>query len=239
VAPVGHIAGKQRRRERVEKRLPRSPRIVDLEVLGSREQEPRSVAPSLGRKGHPGSEDVQLGTLIIVYEISLGPRGEFQRGIECAGLPLGFSGCERSSNSLIRIDGKFSGSLEECCRCGKATACLSPPGRKFEGRCHFVVRMPRGLRKVPGAAVRVEAYLSGFGECSVHVASVTSRSSLVDSRTDQGMAKNDSWCHFQQAISFTRGGRGLVESEVLSGAPYKSRIARRLGRRHEEKTPRG
>jgi hypothetical protein len=94
--------------------------------------------------------------------------------------------------------------------------------------------MPRGLRQVPRAAVWVNTSLSGLRQRSMHVASVRKRCGLVDSRTDQWMAKNDSRKHFQQVISFNRGSCGLVDSELLGGAPHKNRIARRLGSRDEE-----
>jgi hypothetical protein len=45
------------------------------------------------------------------------------------------------------------------------------------------------------------------------------------------MAKDDPWRHFQQAIRCNRGSGGLVNSEVLGGAPHKGGIARRLGSR--------
>jgi hypothetical protein len=48
------------------------------------------------------------------------------------------------------------------------------------------------------------------------------------------MTKNDSWRQLQQAISFNRGSCGLVDSQVLSCAPHKNRIARRLGSRDKE-----
>jgi len=47
------------------------------------------------------------------------------------------------------------------------------------------------------------------------------------------------WRHFQQAIRFDLSPCGVIDSEVLSGTPHKSRITGRLGRRDKEKAPGG
>jgi hypothetical protein len=89
--------------------------------------------------------------------------------------------------------------------------------------------MARGLGQVPCAAVKVELSISGVSERPVHVASLSRRCRLVDSRTDQRMAEDYVWRHFQQAIGLDLAVYGLVDSEVPGGAPHKSRIASRLG----------
>ena len=100
--------GQHRGCERLEIGLSRSLRIVGLKAFGGREQESGSVAPPFGSKGHPGSEHIKLCLLKVVHGTSFSTRGESQRGLEGAGLPLGFGGRERSNHTLVRTDRQFS-----------------------------------------------------------------------------------------------------------------------------------
>jgi hypothetical protein len=112
---------------------------------------------------------------------------------------------------------------------------LGSISRTFQVLCYLVVWVPRGLGQVPGAAVKVELSISGMSKRPVRVPSVSRCCRLIDSRTDQRMAKHYVWRHFQQAIRLDLAVCGLIDSEVLGGAPHKSWIASRLGGRDEQK----
>ena len=176
---------------------------------------------------------------MIVQRPSFGTGGEFQCSLDCTRLALGFGGREHSSNTMLRVDRELGGALQECCCCGNPAASLSSIGRSLQVICHLVVGMPRGLRQVPRATVRVECSISGLSEHPVRVASFINGCRLVDSRTDQRMPEDHLRRHFQQAVGLDLGSRGVVDSEVLGGAPHKSRIAGRLGSRDEEEAPGG
>jgi hypothetical protein len=212
---------------------------MEFEALGCGEQKPRGVTPSLGGKRNLAPERVELGALMVVQWTSFGASGEFQCGLERAGLPFSFSGRQRSGNALLRVDCEFGCSFQECRRGGDTPACLGSTGRDLQFRCHVVVGMPGGLRAVPGAPVRVGRRVRGLGKRSVRVASVSRRRRLVDSRTDKRVAENDSRRHLQQTVGFNSGSCGLVDPEELGGGPHQCRIARGLGGRHKEQATRG
>jgi hypothetical protein len=207
VPRVGQMTSEHCSSDRVEIDLTRPGGIVYLEVLSGREQESRSVATSFGSEGDPRSEHLELCALMAVKRASFGARGEFQCRLKRSCLPLRFRRGEHSRNTLPRVDREFSCALQECRRCSDTATSLSSNGRFLQSLCHIVIWMPRGLRQVPRSSVWVELNISGFSERLVHVASFGCSCRLVNSRTDQRIAEDHLWTHFQQTISFDLGAR--------------------------------
>ena len=72
---------------------------------------------------------------------------------------------------------------------------------------------------MPRSAVGIDTALSGLGQRSVHVASMSRRCRPIDRRTDQRMAEHDPWRHLQETVSCNLGTCELVDPEVLGSAP--------------------
>ncbi len=82
---------------------------------------------------------------------------------------------------------------------------------------------------MPGASVRIGVTVRGVGQGSVGRPSLLRRCGVVDSRSNERMAKHDVILEFDEAVVFY-GFRGIFGNmERVCGTPHQLGIARRIG----------
>jgi hypothetical protein len=121
---------------------------------------------------------------------------------------------------------------------GKAAARLRSRGGTFEFAGNLFVGCGRGLRAVPGAAIRVDARISGLRERAVDLASLVQTSGSVDGRADQWVPEHHSGRQRQPLFRFDGARSRLGDGEPFGGAPYQRRVADRVSGRDQQQASR-
>ena len=89
-----------------------------------------------------------------------------------SGLVLALGGDQRTPGPMARVGCQLGGTFEEGGGRGQATPCPSPAGRSLELGGDVLVGPGRSVRKVPGAAVRINVGVGGLREGAVDTLAV-------------------------------------------------------------------
>jgi hypothetical protein len=204
------------------------------QLPGRLEQQGWCIVAVRGHECCLGTE--QLGT--STSDIAEGPRlrrvEQAERVIERAGAEFRLGGSQRALRAPRRVGGQRDGALEECRGGAETAARLCSVCGTFQFRRHLLVRPGRGLRPVPGAAIRVDLRIGRFRKCAVDVAALIDPGRAVHGRAHQWMTEHHTRTERDQTVRFDGAGGRLCDSEPLSRPPHKAQIAGRIGRGHEQ-----
>jgi len=127
-------------------------------------------------------------------------------------------------------------SLQERRGSGEAAPGLCAVGRALELRGDGLVWTGRGLRSMPGPAVRIRLSVGCVSERTVHATAFLEVRRAIRRRPDQGMAKRHTGANLHESGGFGgRRGRGR-DAKQAGAAPQQHRVAGRLRRRDEQES---
>ena len=88
---------------------------------------------------------------------------------------------------------------------------------------------------MPSAAVGVECRIRGCRKRAMHVALLLGSRRMVDRGPYKRVPESDPRVHVQEALIYNRFCREIGDTDSRGRAPHKRGIARRIGRRDEQK----
>ena len=234
IASAHQPVGGKGRRERFEVGLARERRVQRLEPPGRLEQQRRSIATPRHREGDLRVQ--QLGTRLVelVQRPRLRDRQQPQRRVGRAGLVLAFCGEQRTLRPASRIGRELDGALVKRRLRRQATACPRSSRRALQLGGDVLVEPGCRVRKVPGAAIRIDIGIGGLGERAVDALALLRRCRGLDRRTDERMTEAHLRAEVDQSGVGRRRGRVRPDPERRGRPPHQHRIAHRLGRRDEQ-----
>ena len=234
IASAHQAARGKRRRERFEVGLARERRIQRLEPPGRLEQQGRSIASPRHREGDLRVQQLGTGLLERVQRPCLRDRQQPQRRVVRSGLVLALCGEERTLCPAPRIGREFDGALVKCRPRRDAAARARSSRRALQLGGDVLVEPGCRVRKVPGAAIRIDIGIGGLGERAVDALALLRRCRSLDGRTDKRMPEAHLSPEIDQSRAGERRGRVRPDAELRGRPPHQHRIPHRLGRRDEK-----
>ena len=183
-------------------------------------------------------QQIHAGSPELVQRSGLRGRQQPERRVERAGLQVGLRRRQHALGAAGRIDRQVGRPPQERGRGGEPAAGLRPARRALELGRDVLVGPARGLRAVPGAAIRLERGIGHVRQRAVHALALEVRGRPVDRRAHERMAE----AHLRADVQQPGPRRGLErragDPEPRRGAPHQRRIADRLRRRDQQQQPR-
>jgi len=140
----------------IEVRLSSQRTIEWFETVRRSEEQGRRVAPSIGREGDTGSEDLGLGPLVVVQGPSLCHVEQDDSIINGGRFVLRRGGDQGSAGTQRRTEGQGSRTFEEC-RCGSQTSPrLRSGSHLLKIGSDVLVGRDRRLAKMPRAPIGID-----------------------------------------------------------------------------------
>jgi hypothetical protein len=225
-------------RERLQIRLAREPRIERFEPLGRLRQQGGSVAATRRREGDLRAQQLGAGSLELVQRAGLRDRQQPQRRVVRAGLVLALCGEERALGAAPGIGGQLGGPFVKCGAGCQAASRPRSPGRALQLGGDVLVEPGRRVRKVPGAAIRIDIGIGGLRECTVDVLALLRCRPAVHRRAHERVSEPHLRAEIDQSSVGRRHGRVRPRAELGRRPPHQHRIPHRLGRSGEKQQPR-
>ena len=168
----------------------------------------------------------------------VGDRQQSQRRVVRPGLMLALCGDERTLSPAPRLRRQSDRAFVKCRLRRQAAARPRSPGRALELGGDVLVEADRRVRKMPGAAIRVDIDIGGLGQRPVNALSLLRRCRALHRRPHERMTET----HLRTEIHQSRGGgrrrRVGPDAELRGRAPHQHRIPHRLSRGDEKQKPR-
>ena len=143
-------------------RLAGQTHIDRLELPGCAEQQPGRVAAAVLVEGDLTAQAFHLRGLACVHRSGLGRDQQPQRRIQLTSPAFG-PGCgQQPVRPAHRVGGQQRGPFQERARRGQPPAALRSPGGTLQLRSDVLIRTWRGLRPVPGPAIRISRRIGGL-----------------------------------------------------------------------------
>ena len=238
ITSTGQAIGGERRRERLEIGLAREPGIQRLEPLGRLEQQRRSIAPRVIANVICACKSCARACSSSSSGPGVGDRQQPQRRVVRPGLVLALCGDERTLSPAPRLRRQFDRALVKCRLRRQAAARPRSAGRVLQLGGDVLVEADRRVRKMPGAAIRIDIDIGGLGQRPVNALSLLQRRRALHRRPHERMTET----HLRTEIHQSRGGgrrsRVRPDAELRGRAPHQHRIPHRLSRGDEKQKPR-
>ena len=205
-----------------------------LEPPGRLEQQGRSIAATCHRECDLRVQQLGTGLLELVQRPRLRDRQQPQRSLGRAGLVLACCSEKRTLSPALRIGRELDGALEKRRPRRQATACPCSSRRALQLGGDVLVEPGCRVRKVPGAAIRIDISIGGISQGAVDALALVRRCRSLDSRTDKRMTE----AHLRPEVDQSSVGRRhscvRPDPELRGRPPHQHRIPHRLGRRDKK-----
>ena len=209
--------------------------VERLEASGGAHEQPARVAAASLLQGDPPAQVLHLRGAQVVRRPGLDRDQQAECRVKCPGIVLGGGRREQAMRATIRLGRQCRRALEECGRCGQASARLRAAGRALQLLGNGRVGPRRGLGTVPGPAVRIDLWVGDLCKGAVGVVPLLKRRGLVRRGADQRVAKPHARVDLDQS-GLDGGRRGLgPDGEPLRRSPHQRRVADRVGGRDLQK----
>ena len=206
--------------------------------VAAAKQQRRSIAAAVLCKGDLGLQQIHAGSSEFVQRAGLRGRQQPERLVERAGLQLGLCRRQHALGAAARVGRQVGRASQERCCGSEPPAGLRPTGGPLELRRDILVRASRGLRTVPGAAIRLERGVGHVRQRSVRALALAVRSRSIDGRPHQRMAEAHLRADLQKPGPGCGLDRGAGDPKPRRGAPHQRRVADWFRRRDQEQQPR-
>jgi hypothetical protein len=156
------FAGPDRGAERLQVRLAREADVEWFQATGRADQQPGRLVPAPLLERDLAAQVLCLGGTQFVWRSGVGGGQQVQRRVEGAGVALGPRRVEQPLRPAGRIRRQRRGAVEVRGRRGQAATGLRPARGPGQLGGDVLVGARRGLRPVPGVAVRVGDRIGGL-----------------------------------------------------------------------------
>ena len=141
---------------------------------------------------------------------------------------MGLSGCQRPTSSLPGVRSKGRGSFQKHGLRSHAASLPGAFGSLLQRGSYVLVRALSSLRRVPGPPVRLQYWVRGVGQRTVHLTALSGASPAVHSRACERVAKSHRLAELDEPGCLGWCGIGC-DAEQLGCAEKQPSIANRLG----------
>ena len=179
-------------------------------------------------------QQLGAGLLERVQRLCLCDRQQPQRRVVRSGLVLALCGEERALCPAPRIGRELDGTLVECRPRRHAAARPRSTRRALQLGGDVLVEPGCRVRKVPGAAIRIDIGIGGLGQRAVDALALLRRCRSLDRRADKRMTEAHLSPEIDQSRAGERRGRVRPDAQLRGRPPHQHRIPDRLGCRDEE-----
>ena len=224
-----HAAGKaqvtspHRDGERLQVGLARQGGIELFQAPGRAEQQPGPVAAAPLLPRDLAAQALHLGGPQRVRRSGLHRNQQPQCRIQRARGVLGARGREQPLRPANGFGCQQRRTFEKGSRRGQAAARLRPAGRALKLPGHVLVGPGRGLRPVPGPAVRIVPRVGDLGQRPVHVLPLEKRRRPVDRRAHKRMTECHPGAELDQPGLGRRHRRLSPDPQQPGGPPHQPR----------------
>ena len=185
------VGGPHRGPERLQVRLARQADVERLQAPGCAQEQPGTVADTALVISDLPAQALQLGGLQRVQLPGLDNDQQPQCRVQRADVTLRPGRREQAPCTASGFGCQHRRTLEERGRRGQAPARLRPARRALQLLGDVLVGPRRGVGPVPGAAVRIDLWISGLRQGAVHVLPLLKRCRPVGRRAHQRMPEPD------------------------------------------------
>ena len=178
-------------------------------------------------------QQLGAGSLGLVQWPGLRDRQQPQRRVVRAGLVLALCGEERTLRPSPRVGRQLDGPLVKRRARRQAASRPRAAGRALELCGDVLIEPGRRVRKVPGAAIRIDIGIGGLGQRAVNALALLRHRHAVDRRAHERVTEPHLRPEIDQSSGGRRRSRVRPDAELGGCPPHQHRIPHRLYRSDE------